>query len=122
MQTSYPTLTLALVLAACADPVHDRAVDTLGPETAGVRPGPIHRAGQPCLTCHGGDGPSDFEMAFGGTVFAHATGNVAAADATVRIVDASGKTFETKTNCVGNFWVPQGAFDAMFPVQAAVTL
>ena len=122
MQTSYATIVFAFALAACADPVHDRAVDALGPEKPGVPPGPTHRPGQPCLTCHGGDGPADPVMAFGGTVFGHATGHVAAAGATVRLVDANQKTFETKTNCAGNFWVPQGAFDATFPVQAAVTL
>ena len=122
MHTSYATLTLLLLAIACGDPVHDRAVEALGPELAGVQPGPTHRPGQPCLTCHAGDGPADFEMAFGGTVFAYAEGGAAASGATVRLIDANQKTFETTTNCAGNFWVPKHAFAATFPVLAAATL
>lgn len=111
-----------VLAVACADPVHDRAVDALGPEASGVPKGPTHRPGQPCLTCHGGDGPSVLVMSFGGTVYAHETGREAGASAIVRVVDADQRTYETPTNAVGNFWIPRRAFEPAFPVTAAVTL
>lgn len=113
---------LGVLAVACADPVHDRSVEALGPETAGVPHGPNHRPGQPCLTCHGGDGPANLEMSFGGTVYAHQTGRAPAAHVVVRIVDADLRTYETETNAAGNFWVPTRAFEPRFPVSAAVTL
>jgi hypothetical protein len=113
----------ALVLVtSCADPVHDRAVDALGPEAPGVRPGPKHRPGQPCLTCHGGDGPSSLIMSFAGTVYQHESSNDPAEGAIVRVVDAEQRTYETPTNSAGNFWIPAGRFEPTFPVSAAVTL
>jgi hypothetical protein len=112
---------LALFLfVACADPVHDAEVDALGPEAPGVPAGPDHRPGQPCLTCHGGQGPSSFEMAFGGTVFAYLASNQPAGGATIHLLDGAQHTFTTQTNCAGNFWVPKPAFEPMYPVQAAV--
>ena len=63
-------LTLLATLAACdTDPVHSSAVDALGPEVAGVPKGPYHRAGQPCVTCHGGEGPASQQFVMAGTVF-----------------------------------------------------
>jgi hypothetical protein len=106
----------------CADPVHDSAVDALGGERAGVERGPTHRPGQACLTCHGGDGPADLVMSFGGTLYTHAVGDEAAADATIRVVDARSRTYDTTTNAVGNFWIPEGTFTPEFPVNTAVTL
>jgi hypothetical protein len=113
---------LATVAPACGDPVHDDAVNALGPEKPGVRHGPLHRPGQPCLTCHGGDGPASFVMDFGGTVFATLDGDTPGAGATVRLLDSQQHTYDVTANCVGNFWVPRGAFAAVFPVTAAVTM
>jgi Fe-S cluster biogenesis protein NfuA len=112
---------LALVVG-CADPVHDRAVDALGPEARGVPKGPEHRPGQPCLLCHGGEGPADFVMSFGGTVYTHLNGAEPAVGAIVRVVDAEQRTYDTPTNGVGNFWIPAREFEPVFPVTAAVTL
>jgi mono/diheme cytochrome c family protein len=112
----------ALLLAACGDPVHDRAVEALGSEKAGVRQGPLHRPGQPCLTCHGGEGPASYEMAFGGTVYALLDGDSPGAGAIVRLLDANNRTYDVTANCAGNFWVPRGAFQGTFPVTAAVTM
>jgi hypothetical protein len=113
---------VALAVTGCADPVHDAAVDALGPEIAGVPKGPDHRPGQPCLTCHGGNGPAAFVMSFGATVFLHLSNKAPAAGATVRVVDAEQRTYETRTNSVGNFWIPESAFQPSFPVNSAVTL
>jgi hypothetical protein len=112
----------ALLSVACADPVHDAAVDALGPEAPGVPKGPTHRPGQPCLTCHGGEGPSSLVMAFGGTVYAHATGTAPAVGATVRVAAADQRTFETSTNAAGNFWIPERLFSPIFPANTSVTL
>jgi len=115
--------TLALiVVAGCGDPVHDRAVEDLGGEKAGVPKGPLHRPGQPCLTCHGGEGPASFEMAFGGTVYARKDDDAPGAHADVRLLDAKNNTYDMKANCVGNFWVPRGAFLGEFPITAVATM
>ncbi|HEX3597036.1 MAG TPA: hypothetical protein VHU80_18130 [Polyangiaceae bacterium] len=114
---------IALVLASgCGDPVHDRAVDALGGEKAGVAKGPLHRAGQPCLTCHAGQGPASYEMAFGGTVYAQQDIDAPGAGAVVRLLDSKNHTYDVNANCVGNFWVPRGAYDAVYPVTAVVTV
>src|SRR5256885_5077120 len=63
-------LMLFAMVVACNDPVHDARVDALGPEIDGVPRGPLHRRGQPCLTCHGGSGPANTELSVAGTVFA----------------------------------------------------
>ena len=57
------TCLAASLVWACGDPVHDARVAALGDERPGVPAGPNHRPGQPCLACHGGDGPSDVELA-----------------------------------------------------------
>ena len=61
----------ATATAACinTDPVHQAAVDALGPEFAGVPQGEFHRAGQPCVVCHGPEGPASKQFVVGGTVF-----------------------------------------------------
>lgn len=116
------TFALFILVTSCADPVHDQAVEALGPEAPGVPRGPEHRPGQPCLTCHGGDGPSSLVMAFAGTVYQHLSSKDPAEGAIVRVVDAEQRTYETPTNSAGNFWIPVGRFKATFPVSAAVTL
>jgi hypothetical protein len=105
---------------ACADPVHDAEVESLGPERAGVPKGPEHRPGQPCLACHGGEGPASFEMSVAGTVFAHPDGDAPVASAVVKVADANGRTFSTPSNCVGNFWIPKRLFEPAFPATCAV--
>jgi hypothetical protein len=115
-------IVLCLVVCACGDPVHDEAVAALGPEAPGVPHGPYHRPGQPCLVCHGGEGPASYTMSFGGTLRAYQSAALPATGATVRVVDASASTFETAANCVGNFWIRASDFSPSFPVSAAVTV
>ncbi|HEX7669306.1 MAG TPA: hypothetical protein VF395_06985, partial [Polyangiaceae bacterium] len=114
-------LAVAAANPACGDPTHDDAVSALGPEQTGVPKGPDHRPGQPCLACHGGDGPARLVMAFGGTVYAHEHAEDPAPNATVRVVGADRRTYETTTNCVGNFWIPAHEFEPLLPAGAAVT-
>ena len=59
----------AAALFACVDEVHDQEVAALGPEQPGVPPGPTHRPGQPCVTCHGGSGPAHTQFSVGGTAY-----------------------------------------------------
>ena len=121
----WASLSIAALVAhsvcACTDPVHDDAVTALGSEAPGVPAGPEHRPGQPCLDCHGQEGPSSFEMSFGGTVYSYRDLEAPLPNATVRIVDATEHTYETTTNCAGNFWIPRREFVPVFPVKAAVS-
>jgi hypothetical protein len=99
-------------LGACeTDPVHSAAVDALPPEAAGVPQGPYHRAGQPCLTCHGDEGPASQPFAVAGTVFfgpGTSSPLVGVGSALVLLEDDSQATFMTTTNCVGNFYIKPG--------------
>ncbi|MFO0611716.1 MAG: hypothetical protein U0414_03945 [Polyangiaceae bacterium] len=114
------TLFAALgALASCADPVEDALIESLGDEVSGVRPGPFHRAGQPCLACHYDAGPGPV-FSLGGTVFASPKDDVGVSDVTVTITDALGKTRELTSNCVGNFYVP-GQADLAYPLRAEVS-
>src|SRR5690348_913971 len=93
---------LLVVLAAigaspsCSDPVHSDEVAALGPEADGVRPGPLHRAGQPCMTCHGGSGPAGAVFAVAGTVFKTADAREGIADVQVSMSDSTATGSITK--------------------------
>ncbi len=122
----FPIIMLVVVLGACfPDPVHDRAVDALGPEEpAGT--GELHRAGQPCGTCHGSSGPATTDFSVAGTVFAGPTMLVGVEGARVDFTDSIGtsppSTTPTLTNCVGNFFVQRSVWNPVFPVKTRVTL
>lgn len=115
------TLVVAVALgaASCIDPVHADAVAALGPEAAGVREGPTHRPGQPCLTCHGGDGPGP-DFAAAGTVYAVRGEAAPLVRGVVRLEDYTGKTIEVATNDVGNFYVETRRFTPVYPMFATV--
>jgi hypothetical protein len=114
-------IVVAAIACACGDPTHDDAVSALGPEAPGVRPGPMHRPGQPCLACHGGDGPGNPTMAFAGTVYSSDASETPVPNALVRVADADGRGYEVTTNCAGNFWAPADDFTLTFPANGAVT-
>lgn len=120
MRRSFVVLTV-LIHASCIDPVHNDAVDALGPEESGVRPGPTHRPGQPCRTCHGSDGPANPEMTVGGTVYAVRGGTDPAEGVSVALTDAKGATYATTSNSVGNFYVWKRDWDPIFPLQIAIS-
>jgi hypothetical protein len=109
---------IAAIVGACdGDPVHDNEVTALGPEAAGVSPGPLHRPGQPCLVCHGGSGPSSVQFAVGGTIYQAQSGLVVPqGGATVSLVDTNSVSASASTNAVGNFWVPESQWVPTFPV------
>jgi hypothetical protein len=100
----------ALAAAACTtDPVHSSAVNALGPEVSGIPTGEFHRAGQPCLTCHGPDGPANKQFTVAGTVFygpAATSPPVGVENVTITLEDDTGSQYYgAVTDCVGNFYV-----------------
>jgi hypothetical protein len=119
-------LAVVATTAGCvADPVHDSMVQGLPPEVPGVPAGELHRAGQPCLACHGGEGPASERFVIAGTVFrgpgltAPATGFEGAQ---VLLEDDSQARFTATTNCVGNFLVKPTDWPGhpQFPVMVRV--
>lgn len=120
MRFTLSVLGIALAASSCLDPVHADAVAALGGEVHGVRPGPEHRPGQPCLTCHGGDGPGEPEMSIGGTVYDVRAGTEGMGDVTVIITDAKGDERELTSNSVGNFYMWKSEWDPAFPLTVSI--
>lgn len=112
-------LSCVSLLGAC-DPVHDDAISALGGETPGVRKGPLHRPGQPCILCHDGaiGDPQRFSVA--GTIFQTPAAKVAAAGVTVKLTDANGASIEVATNAAGNFFLTPEQYDPVVPMQVVV--
>jgi hypothetical protein len=115
---------LALGSAAtmgCDDALHDQIVTSLGPEKPGVPPGPLHRPGQPCLACHGGEGPAKVQFSVGGTVYAVRGQPGPAVGALVQVQDIDGRYWTSEpTNAVGNFFVLEASFAPDFPIRMEV--
>lgn len=119
------TLALLLCLVAssgCMDPVHDDAVKALGDEAPGVPPGPLHRPGQPCLTCHGGEGPADAEFSLAGTAYLlqlepHTP---APPGTTIIIEDVDGVAGTVSANAAGSFWVNADTWRPKYPLKLSL--
>lgn len=111
----------ALGSASCIDPVHDNDVEGLGPEAPGVPRGPLHRAGQPCLTCHGGRGPASPDFSVGGTVYTERGGTAPASNVTVLLIGANGESWVATTNDVGNFWVTKAEWEPVYPMTVGIS-
>jgi len=112
---------VALAVAGGCDPVHDDAIAALGPEAPGVRQGPLHRPGQPCLLCHDGalGDPQRFTIA--GTIYETLGATTPSVGATVVVTDATGVSHELPaTNAAGNFYVTPSPLDPAFPLQVTV--
>jgi hypothetical protein len=107
---------VAWPLAACGDPVRQSALDALGGETNGVPKGPLHRGGQPCLLCHGGEGPGNTVFSLAGTVYQTPSTKIPLANALVKVIDATGKEHEAGTNCAGNFFIMRADYEPSYPV------
>jgi hypothetical protein len=111
----------ASTLVGCPSPVSDDAIDKLGGECDGVGENEFHRAGQPCVLCHGeylAVGPI---MALGGTIFATPSQPVPVEGVRVTLTDANGVTMEKTTNCIGNFFFTAEEWTPAFPVHAEIT-
>lgn len=114
---------LAFILSlSCADPARKQAVEELGGEAPGVPEGPLHRPGQPCLVCHGAEGPAESEFTFAGTVYQTRGAALPLHDATVHFIDSTGTQYSVVSNCAGNFWIGGGNFDPVWPVWMKVQL
>jgi len=110
------TLALVTLAIASCNPVQDDAIAALGGEAPGVRRGPLHRPGQPCLLCHDGalGDPPEFTVA--GTIFALPSSQLPAVNVTVSMLDARGATYEATTNAAGNFYVTPDQWTPVFPI------
>ncbi|HEX4337490.1 MAG TPA: hypothetical protein VH062_16360 [Polyangiaceae bacterium] len=113
-------LTLALA-PGCQDPTHDNAVDALGGEAPGIPKGPLHRAGQPCLTCHGGEGPANTEFSVAGTVYLLSYQDTVAPGTTVLVEDSTGVAGNVVTNAAGSFFINGNDWHPVFPLQVTLT-
>jgi hypothetical protein len=83
--------------------------DALGPEEPGVSQGPYHRAGQPCLRCHGEEHtPGGQVFVLAGTVYRRPGDERGVQGARVEVTDAAGHQFTARTNRVGTFFVSAG--------------
>ena len=113
------TALVALLTSCAEEPVHDQEVKALGDERPGFSQDEFHRAGQPCVTCHGEFGPAKTRFAFAGTIFTDPQNPVGAAGVTVNLLDDN-QTTPSKTivtNCVGNFFIaPEDWPGLAFPV------
>jgi hypothetical protein len=104
---------------SCGDPVHSEEVTALGPETPGVREGPEHRPGQPCLACHGSGGAKP-QLSIAGTVYAYGEKKTIPEEGVVvDITDVRGKKppFTVKTNRAGGFYVRTPEWEPVYPVR-----
>ena len=118
----YHAVVVIASAGACGpDPVHERAVEALGEETA-AGPSPFHRAGQPCATCHNAkEGPARSDFSVAGTVFDKPSSVVGVDGASVVLVDSVGTSpGPVGTNCVGNFWIPRGRWNPVLPIVSVV--
>jgi hypothetical protein len=106
------------LLSGCGDPVRSGAISSLGGEVSGVPKGPLHRPGQPCTVCHGGDGPASLAFSVAGTVYQSPTTAVPLVDAVVFLEDSAGRQYLTGTNCAGNFFVVEDDFQPEWPLFA----
>jgi len=117
--TSCVLLTMAVVTGC--NPTHADQIDALGGEASGVRTGPTHRPGQPCLVCHDGalGDPQQFSVA--GTVFQSAGSTTPVNHASVQLVDVTGSTHTATTNEAGNFYITPSQWTPHYPMTAMVT-
>jgi hypothetical protein len=109
----------SLASVSCVDEVHNEEVAALGSDS--TPPGPTHRPGQPCLTCHGGSGPAKLQFSIGGTVYLNQGGGMPAPGASVQIEDILGNVYTVQSNSVGNFFVTLADFAPHYPTQMQVT-
>lgn len=115
-------LLLGLAAIASCDPVHSNKVASLGGEAPGVRTGPEHRGGQPCLECHDGKlgDPNAFSVA--GTIYENADSKTPAVGAVVMLTSSNGSPiFDKTTNSAGNFYMTAGEYTPSYPMEVSVS-
>jgi hypothetical protein len=104
---------------ACDDPVHDSEVSALGDEQGS--PGPKHRPGQPCLTCHGGSGPAKEHFAVGGTIYAVKDQPQGLAGVDVQLTDSRGDVKHAISNDAGNFYLTADEWSPIAPIHVQIS-
>ncbi len=111
----------ALVALVACDPVKSDAVNALGDEAPGVRRGPLHRPGQPCIVCHDGaiGDPQEFSVA--GTIYQTQNSTTPADNARVTLTGTDGTSITTTTNAAGNFYLQPREFTPVYPLKVSVT-
>ena len=116
---------VAVILGAAAsclaDPTHNREVDELGSDPTHERNGPLHRAGEPCLDCHGGSGPGNVQFSVAGTVYRSHDVVTGVQNADVTLTDSTGASITLLTNEVGNFYVSPSLYDPVYPMWVTVS-
>ncbi len=111
---------MLLVIASCAgDPVQDQAVNDLGGEAPGVDPGPLHRAGQPCIVCHQADGPAR-AFTIGGTIARSQDDHAGMEGITIELLDSAGARRSVTSNAAGNFFVLADDWTPLWPIATRV--
>ena len=109
------------IVEEVVDPVHAREIAALGSDPSGEEPGPTHRAGQPCLVCHGSAGPNGPELSVAGTIYQTKTGVQALRGAVVTLIDAQQTMRQFDTNRTGNFLVRAGTWRPVYPMRVSVS-
>lgn len=131
--TSAAAYVLVALAAGClVDPVLDEQISELGPEDPAVPAGPAHRPNQPCVLCHSAAGreanASETIYSVAGTVYRDVEGlTIRGAPAPrilsgieVQLIDITGRSFTTRTNCAGNFYVKPSLFSPSYPMWVAI--
>jgi len=109
------------VVEQILDPVHADQISAVGPDPSGEHSGPTHRAGQPCLVCHGSLGPNGPELSVAGTVYRTQVDTQALQGAQVKLTDAEGTVRQIATNRTGNFLVRADEWQPVFPMLVSVS-
>jgi hypothetical protein len=106
----------AVLASACDDdPTREAAIAALGPEAPGVKVGPLHRPGQPCVSCHR-EGEEAEAYVVAGTVYRDEATRVPLPGVRVLITDAQARTFEARSNCAGNFYLKPREAQVTWPI------
>jgi hypothetical protein len=113
-------LVFAHLAVGCWSPVQDDAIEAIGPEPNGLEEGPLHYPGEACLACHGGYGPGEPTLVFGGTVYATPSSDVPVEGAKIVVTDSAGTRVEVVSNCAGNFYATSRDARLVFPLRAEV--
>lgn len=115
-------LFMATVSASCVDPVHSDDVAALGGEVSGVREGPTHRPGQPCLVCHGSKGPGSPEFEIAGTIYETPGDSAPVEGVELIITDATGKQIPmAASNRAGNFYLEKDRQTVYYPLTVVLS-
>ena len=110
----------AISLLVGCNPTHADQIDALGDEANGVRTGPTHRPGQPCLVCHDGAIGDPVQFSVAGTVFETAGSASPVNGAQVELTDVKGSTYTSTTNSAGNFYITPDEWTPTYPMTAVV--